>query len=234
MKSIINYSLLLFILSLGCSNAPTGLDTAMVIIVDKTDPLLVYPTTDDVSVHLGLKQDIWQGIQVTVTCISDKDVNDTEVITLEKESRWAGNTTLRKAQVAHFIDELRKALGQTTGKESLGHSIIYRSVAKQLNELKTARANKKYLLIYSDLMENDGVNFYDPETFSLLQVKPDSIGQRLENTVSIQNLNGVDVWLLYEPPTYLANHTYRITAGFYKQLLESKGATTHIEKSFNP
>ncbi len=235
MKSITNYLLLLLlILFLGCSNAPAGIDTAITILIDRTDPLQVYPDADDISTHLGLQQDPWQGIQMTVTFISDKDVNDTRIVTLEKEDRWTGSITLRKARIARFIKELHAALIQAKGRVSLDHSIIYRSIAKQLNALAATNAAKKHLLVYSDLMENDGLNFYTPKTFLLLQTKPGDVGRGLEHIAPIQNIKGVDVWLLYEPATYEANHTYRITASFYKQLLESKGALAHIEKSFNP
>ena len=235
MKSITKYSvlLLLFIFQ-GCSNVPAGIDAAITILIDRTDPLQVYPDADDISTHLNLQQDPWQGIQVTLTYISDKDVNDTRIVILEKEDRWTGSITLRKARIARFIKELRAALIQAKGQVSLDHSIIYRSIAKQLNALAAAHAYKKHLLVYSDLMENDVLDFYTPKTFSLLLTKPDNVRRDLENTAPIKNLKGVDVWLLYEPATYEANHTYRIAAGFYKQLLESKGAIAHIEQSFNP
>jgi hypothetical protein len=235
MKSITKYSLsLLLFLSQGCSNAPAGIDTAITILIDRTDPLQAYPEADDISDCLGLKQDPWQGIQMTVTSISDKDVNDTRIVTLEKEDRWTGSITVRKARIARFTKELRAALIQAKSQVSLDHSIIYRSIAKYLNALAATNAAKKHLLVYSDLMENDVLNFYAPKTFSLLQTKPDNVRRGLENIAPIQDSKGVDVWLLYEPVTYEANHTYRIAAGFYKQLLESKGAIAHIEKSFNP
>jgi hypothetical protein len=82
-------------------------------------------------------------------------------------------------------------------------------------------------------MENDEISFYDPETLDLLHTHPEIIKKRLDKTAVVTNLTGIQVWLLYEPASYKENNTYMSIAGMYKQLLESKGATVHIERTLN-
>ena len=88
-------------------------------------------------------------------------------------------------------------------------------------------------MVYSDLMENDEISFYDPKILALLHIHPDTIRQRLEKGVSLHSLAGIDVWLLYDPASFKENNNYMAIANMYKQMLEAKGAKVHIEKTFN-
>ena len=234
MKALNNYLLLMMSISLGCGTESRPIDKAMIIAIDRTDPLLLYPNAETISAQLGLKQDIWQGIEVTVVFIQDRDAGESKRITLAWESKWTGNTTIRKAKVEQFKKELRAALVPIKSPGSLGHSIIYRNIAKGLIVLSACQATKKYLLVYSDLMENDQLNFYKPQTIDRIRKDPDSIKQRLEQIAAMPDLSGIGVWFLYQPASYEANNLYRDIAHFYTQFLEAKGAVLHVENTFNP
>jgi hypothetical protein len=234
MKILNNYLWLMMSISLGCGTDPTLIDKAITIAIDRTDPLLLYPNAEAISAQLGLKQDMWQGIEVMVIFMQDTDSGESKRITLARESKWTGNTTIRKAKVEQFKKELGVALAPIKRSGSLGHSIIYRNIAKGLTALAACQATKKYLLVYSDLMENDQLNFYKPYTIDRIRKDPDSVRQRLEQIAAIPDLSGIQVWLLYQLPSYEANNSYRDVAHFYTQLLEAKGAVLHIENTFNP
>jgi len=236
MKKIFNYCIVILLptcLCGACKNTTLDYDKELVIIFDQSDPLRVNPDANEISSQLGLKQDIWQGIRIGFTYISDKDVNAEKVITIEKGDRFIGNTQLRTAQVVHFKKELRTAMVGTGTERSLEHSIIYRTVAKQLNVLSSSKATNRYLLLYSDLMENDEISFYNSITVTLLRTHPAVIQQQLVKGVSLHNLSGIQVWLLYDPASFEENNIYIAIANMYKQLLESKGAIVHIEKTLN-
>jgi len=208
-------------------------DKDLIVLIDQSDPLKITPDADEISIQLGLKEDMWQGIRATVDYISDKDVNASKVISLDKADRLSGNSQLRTAQVIHFKKEFHSALNRADSNSSLDHSIIYRTVTKQLNALAASTSTTKALLVYSDLMENSELSFYNPATLALLQTHPERVKQQLEKSASLHNLSGIQVWLLYEPASYTENTTYMSIANIYKQLLESKGATVHIEKTLN-
>jgi hypothetical protein len=105
MKPIIQYALpvLLFLWSAGCTPQSTTIDVDIAIICDITDPMVAYPNPEEITSQLGLTANPWQGVRITVTYISDKNINDVQVVTLDAENRWTGNTTLRKAKIQKAV-----------------------------------------------------------------------------------------------------------------------------------
>jgi hypothetical protein len=236
MKKLTNHTwkiLLLALLCAACDHKPISNDKDLIVLIDQSDPLKITPNADEVTAQAGLKEDMWQGIKVTIDYISDKDVNASKVVTLEKANRLSGNSELRAAQAIRFKKELRTALSCTGNESSLDHSIIYRTIAKQVNSLSSSTATARVLLVYSDLMENSDLSFYDRETLVLLRTHPERIKQQFEKSAMLRHLSGMEIWFLYEPASYMENSTYMSIANIYKQLLESKGATVHIEKTLN-
>jgi hypothetical protein len=226
---------LLLIISVMCSACTTQqplFDTDITIIVDRTDPMALYPTAEAVTAPLGLNRNPWQGVRVAVTYISDRDINQTSMVTLDRESEWSCNLTIRKAKVQHFVRQLHHCLTGVKSANFCQHSIIYRTIARQANMLAASLAPAKYLLVYSNLYENDEVNFYDPQLFDMIRNSPQSIQKRLGAATPIGALTGLQVWLLFNPVSYKENNNYMVLAGFYQHLLQEHGATVHIGNKF--
>lgn len=235
MKTARYYLLLIVSVMCGaCITQQPALDADMTIVIDQTDPMVLYPTAEAVTAPLGLNRNPWQGVRVAVTYISDKDINQTSMVTLGRESAWSGNLAIRKAKVQHFIRQLHHCLTGMKSANFCQHSIIYRTIARQVNMLAVSPASAKFLLVYSNLYENDEVNFYDPQTFELIRNSPQSIQKRLEAATPIAALRGLQVWLLFNPASYKENNNYMVLAGFYQRLLQAHGATVHIENQFTP
>ena len=235
MKTIIKY-VFLFACCLGCSCNPerASFDTEIAIVFDETDPLAAqYPTSEAITGPLGLHDNPWQGVRVTFTYISDKDVNEAETVTLQPENQWMGNIAIRKAEVSRFIGQLRHQLAAMKPAGICAHSIIFRTIAAQANRLALFGASHKLLLVYSDLVENSDLSFYDRRALEQVTQHPDKIISSLERTAPINNLSGIGVWLLYEPASYGDNNTYMKIAHLYRQVFTSKGAVTHIANTFS-
>jgi hypothetical protein len=81
-------------------------------------------------------------------------------------------------------------------------------------------------------MENSEVSFYNRETLGLLKSDPRRVQDLLEKDRALNDLHGVEIWLVFDPSSYEQNGTYMTVATFYKDLLESKGATVRIKQSF--
>jgi hypothetical protein len=216
----------------GCKSVPVQFDQSLTILWDKTDRLQAYPKAEDISEQIKLRENIWQSVQISITSITNNDINERKFVILPPENQWIGTEAIRRSKINHFNKELRTALTDNKPNLPLGHSIVYRTILKELTALPAMQAGKRYLAIYSDLMEHSEVDFYNPNTFQLLRSNPDSIKKELEQSGQLPNLSSICVWLIYNPPTYEANNTYMAVARFYKQLLESKGAIVHIEHSF--
>lgn len=237
MKSAIKY-IPLFIALLpysSCTETTSVFDIEMAIVVDKTDRMSIYPTADEIISQLELKDNPWQGVRITATYISDRDVNDVTVLQLDAENEWSGNMMIRKAKIKHFVKGLQECLSAMKYSGTCPYSIVYRTVARQANRLAASNSNKKFLLIYSDLYENTAdMSFYDPKIITRLQQHPQSIEAQFEATVPLGSLSGLNVWLIYNPANYRENSAYMAIANFYQRLFTEHGAVTHIANKFMP
>ncbi|HVW95758.1 MAG TPA: hypothetical protein VHA56_07305 [Mucilaginibacter sp.] len=234
MKKLIIYMTLSAALAgTACTVNSKTYDVETRVIIDATDRLAAYPTADEIIDPLNLKNYPWQGCKISCTYISDLDVNTTTVFTLERQNEWSGNIVTRRAQIRSFTKKLQRCLSAMRPTESRQHSIIYRTIARQCNQLAASTAKKRYCLVFSDLMENSTtMNFYRPETTNKLHKDPRPIQRRLEQAVPVTSLRGLDVWLLYSPGSYHANNTYMDVAEFYQGLLSGHGAAVHIANRF--
>jgi hypothetical protein len=222
-------------LLISCDDNKLLFDTDITIIVDKTDRMTAYPTADEITGQLGLKDNPWQGLRITTTYISDKDINDVTVLTLEAENEWSGNIMLRKAKIQHFIKQLQRSLTAMVNTGTCPYSIIYRTIARQANRLMSSQAHSKLLLVYSDLYENGpDLTFYDSKVLTRMQNNPQSIATQLGPTAPLRPLKGLQLWLIYNPSSFKQNNGYMVIAGFYQHLFNAHGAEAHIANKFVP
>eukprot|EP01039_Chlorochromonas_danica_P016474 gene16474-19480_t len=145
----------------SCNTSPAIPDTDIAMLIDQTDTMTSYPSADGVTAPLGLQQNPWQGVRVRLAAITDKDINETTVISLDKESEWSGNRIIRMARVQRFKRQLAAQLATMKANHPCQHSIVFRTVARQAKALAASPCRNRYLLVWSDLYENDEVNFYD-------------------------------------------------------------------------
>ncbi|MBW4888457.1 hypothetical protein KXQ82_01970 [Mucilaginibacter sp. HMF5004] len=223
----------MYTLAIGCTGRTAVIDTDIVIVRDITDSMTVTPTAQKVVSQLGLKANPWQSVRITTTYISDLDVNDVQVATLDAESQWTGNLPMRKAKIQQFIQQVQQGLDVSIHTTTRPYSIAFRTIARQANKLAVSQATHQYLLIYSDLMENSNVaNFYDARTIARLHATPHDIENQLQAEVSLTQLHGLEMWFIYNPQSFTQNNTYMKIAGFYQHMLTAHGATTHIATKF--
>lgn len=215
------------------SEAPV-IDSCNVIMIDTTDPLLVYPDIDQMEHVLKLEDNLWQGVEVHVGTINDRDVNSIHSMILPKENRITGNIQERQNRVGFFQLDLVDALAKCRPQNPpyLNHSIIYRTLVEQLNMLAKSTAKNKNLVVYSNLYENsDLANFYDPKTFKILQNTPGKILGKFMDAEVLYSLDGINVWLVYQPIDYQDNLHYMEVSKLYRDLFSAEGATVHIVAS---
>jgi hypothetical protein len=154
---------------------------------------------------------------------------------INAENHWLGNEFDREKKVKDFYAQITQILTnlekETNGKDN---SSIYIPIANELNRLSQNTALKRILLVYSDLMENtEELSFYNKSKFSLLQSDPDTIQKYFLAEVPLQKLNGITIYLIYQPSDPKTDEEYQIISGFYKKLFESKGATVLITANIN-
>jgi len=234
MKSIkIIVAIGLCLLLAGCNyRTKSSINTGALqtVIIDITDALVV---PDEPAFYNSIDSNIWEPLTVNITCITENDVNKVSTLSLPAENYLFGNRSIREARIMKFKKDVHLEIEKLIAKGQNGqqHSIIYRTVAKQMNWLSQQKGNHKSVYLYSDLLENDdlnGFNFYSPVCFKLLQTNPALVQKSLEQSCRLNNLKGVELYLIFTPKTYTENFRYIILARFFKRVFESHGASVFI------
>jgi len=236
MKTMLTSLCLVALLALptSCTDPGKLLDYDITVLLDVTDGMAAYPTSGEIESQLNLKAQPWQSVRVSVTYVSDKDINDATAVTLEGGNEWTGNLPQRRATIERFRQQLASSLA-VKANAKLPYSIVYRAVATAANELAASTAAKRWLIVASDLREHTPyLSFYDSQTLSRLQNEPQAIARQLEAIMPLKRLDGIQMWLLYDPANYGDSESYTRIANFYKGVFEAHGAVTHIANKFQP
>lgn len=207
--------------------------TEISVIWDVTEKHEPHPTAEEILPCFGLDANANNGAIFRFTYASDVSLNRETVFSLTPAgSNALTNQFDRKREVDKFSGQVTAFLNSLVIDTAIGrqHSSVYMPIAESVNKLVADKsADKKILLVYSDLRENTlGLSFYDKKTVALQKSDPDKIRDMLFASVPLGDLTGVEVHFLYEPSDPADDGAYRIISGFYKTLFESKGATVFV------
>lgn len=108
--------------------------------------------------HLDKQTGGFSGGEIKLSLISDISDSKSKTIKIEtgKTGLMGENPLTRKDQVAKFYNELEIGFTQILSKANWGteSSKIYQKVTREIIKMKGSAADKKYLIIYSDMLEN--------------------------------------------------------------------------------
>ena len=228
--------LVIIILFTACSKLNTKPKTIEIsAIVDITDPLIAKPKPEEAISVFNLNNDKWKGADFRLLYITNVSYNPMFEAKIESENEWLSNQFQRAEKVKKFHTEITKIISNTTTKTvGKDNSAVYFPIAKELNKLSLSKSTTKTILIYSDLMENtDELSFYNKWTFEQIKTKPDAIQQFFESQLKLSDLNGIKIYLIYQPTNTKQDEDYKVVSGFYKNWLESKGAMVEITANLN-
>jgi hypothetical protein len=232
MKTLRIISIIVILLSIASCTMNRPLTKEVMVLDDVTDQKRAQPMQAEIlSLFSFDGMQKWNGNIFRYAEVSDISLNATKIISLPKEINWFSNELEREQAVRDFqkqvSDALKKDAPDSSGKS---YSSVYLSLAHALTELAGSKSDSKVLLLYSDLMENSfELSFYQDPKLLLLKNNPDSIKRKLEELAPLPLLQGIEVHLIYQPVSITADWKYRIVSGFYKKVLESKGAKVFIE-----
>ncbi len=210
---------------------PKQTTTEVSVLRDITSPQLAQPQTDTILPLFNLSNYAWNGAQFQFADISNVGYTQVKEASVSTANQWLSNELKRNSEVSQFNTDVESIITDAK-KEKIGrwHSSIYAPIARELNRMAQSPAQNRILIIYSDLMENDiAVSFYYPNEFSLLQSNPGVIEKYFEKEVPLSQLNGIQVYLIYQPAGTISDWQYSIVSKFYQNLLEQKGAIVTVE-----
>ena len=217
---------------IGCTSNQTT-TTQTIVLLDVTDKFLSRPVAKDILNLYGFDQNKYNGGIFQLSDLTKVSFNETEEVKVGKVNQWLSNQFQRVNEIDTFNNEVTNIISQAElAPAGENNSSIYYPVASALNELTQSNADKKYALIFSDLMENTPqISFYNKAILKEMKEKPEAIRNLLESQLQLQSLSGIAIYLLYEPTNSLQDEEFKIVSKFYSDLFESHGATVIISSN---
>ena len=231
MKWVFPILLLLLITGLVISVASQDSSTTEISIVrDITDPHQAQPSAKEILGLYDLEINKWNGAIFHFSNLSDVSYNPSSEVKLQAKNKWLSNELERADEIQEFQNKvntvLSDSLHDTIGKK---YSSIYFPVANELMRLQKSISQRKILLVFSDLMQNDfEISLYGKKEFELLESHPDSLKVKFEKELPLPSLAGITIFLMYQPTNAEEDWRYRIISEFYKNLFTKKGAEVTI------
>lgn len=203
--------------------------TEVVLLKDITDTNIAKPDSNEIISLFGLKNTENGGI-FRFTNLTDVSYNYTRETRIEVKNLWLSNEFEREDEIKKFKKDIGEIISNMN-KESEGkrNSSIYLPIARALNDLKNSQAQRKIIIIYSDLMENtQELSFYRNKDFERIKGNPEAVLSQFEKMEKLDSLGGIEVRFIFQPKDSRKDQVFRVISGFYKKILKEKGAKVII------
>jgi len=217
------------IITIAAYKAPPTTDLS--VLRDVTDMHLSQPKAEELYGFYDFTGDKkWSGASFRYSNLSDVSYNRVSEAKIDNANQWFSNELARDKTIQKFHGDFSKIITDASA-DSIGreHSAVYVPVATELIRLSQSKDERRVLIVYSDLMENDlDLSLYSKDELHLLKSNPEALRETFEKRKALPSLSGVEVYLVYQPQDAETDYEYHLVSEFYKSLLESKGATVHI------
>ena len=240
MKNITHkvFLLLGLVLLMGCSEAPPT-KTDLFIYLDYTEGQdYTDQLATDADKYLQL-MNISEGNDRnygTIRLYPIHDVASTSSISVklkEGKSQFEGNKYLREKELATFKQQLLDKAGQLNADyvgKPLKHSHIYHPLCKGIKKLNRSDANRKLILIYSDMLENSEVTNLHTKNLDVA-----ALPASFDKACGIEDLSDCEIFVVH-PVDKKNDQKIRRAAKVWEQHLVSKGLDSdyfHFEPSID-
>ncbi|WP_299676180.1 hypothetical protein [uncultured Dokdonia sp.] len=224
MKKLLILSVLVLLSSCEMTTPKT---TAITILADRTDPVIPEPVITDILPLLSVKEHPNMGLDLRLQNIGDVDYQPVYPLIL-KPAGMFDNTLQRKSNIKHFMNAVDTLLTRhnRTIYDYEKSSILF-SVTDHLIKLKDAKAEDKYLVLYSDLAESSDL-FDSYSHRSLILKHSDKVAENLIKQITIPDLSGVTLYIKYHPNTSSNNRLFKAWCEVYTILFKSSGLDIQI------
>jgi hypothetical protein len=228
--------LMLFVMaSCGNSSYNNGKNTKVAVLLDVSEKdysLGKYLTAEKLVEIMNVVPNERRGRQnnygsISFSTINSLNNNYVSMVELKKpKDEWESNSLARQEECEKFIKNVEQELKNLSGSQESKETAIYLPLCQMAQ--KMSDADNKVIIIISDMMENDGkVSFYG-SALDQLKAKPEQFQKKLENMQQLPSLSGFTIYFLYTSTDEKRDKEFTIASRFWKNLLESKGATINI------
>lgn len=182
---------------------------------------------------LDIKNGGFSGGEIKLSLINE--VSDSKSITIKIETAETGlmgeNPLNRKDQVTKFYTELENSFTKILSKANWGTdaSKIYQKVSRELIKMKSTAADKKYLIVYSDMLENSQLfSFYGANwknNIEKLMENPEETLDKLgKNGPALPDLSEFNIYVI-TTRTPENDEKINLSEELWNALFETQGAT---------
>ena len=144
------------------------------------------------------------------------------------------NPLIRKDEVDAFFAQTEKALSEIISSADWGTdaSKIYQKVARELAKMKNQNADRKYLIIFSDMLENSNLftfygNNWKTKIEAMIANPEETLSQLGKNGPEIPDLSGFDIYIITHR-TPENDEKINLSERFWTTIMEYQGATVHF------
>lgn len=241
-KKIVFYVLLLFYLSTSCKTE-VAKTSDICVLIDVTDEKFkdenfVAESTPKLLKLMNLDKEKggYSGGSIKLSLINE--VSDSKSKTIKIEAGETGimgeNPLNRRDEVVKFCEQLETSFSQilTSADWGTNASKIYQKVTRELIKMKNMDGDQKYLIVYSDMLENSNLfSFYG----SSWKTGINKMIENPEETLLELGKNGPALPDLSEFTIYIIPHRtpendekINLSEQFWATLFEYQGATVYF------
>ncbi len=226
---------LTILLSCNKKDSEIPKSVAVAAIVDVTDPLALNPNPDAILRLYGFDKDKNREAYFKLCLITDRQLNKTEEVHLKDGMTTEGDNTFddpqfRQKLILGFYQTIRNLVTDFTATHRtdspLPYSECFKTIARELSEMKQKHASENTLLVFSDLQENAELfASYTKLGKALLYTHPEKVITLFEQARLLpDDLKGFNVVFVFESGNREEDKAYTAMSDIYKSLLEKRGA----------
>mgnify|MGYP001446102737 CR=1 FL=1 len=226
MKTITTYIGLIFILSaISCEDFNKGSSKyetmVMSVLEDITEPdFIASPDPNIIIDRFDLGNDIWKSAHFRYRKISQLDYTPLDEIVLPLGNELFENSLLRNKKVSSFKNRIIEVVTKEKDTFLQTHSSIFNPILRELQALSKLTADRKELIVFSDLKENS--NFYSwylSRDYKILNENPDLVVEKfLQQVPQDFDVSGVSLQIIYIPYDAKDNQEFMKLVKVYKEV----------------
>lgn len=234
------FTILAFALLFGSCKTETPQKTAIAVLIDVTDERFKDEnfSAENLPKFMSLMQlntetGGFSGGQIKMSLINEVSDSKSGTVKIDvgKPGMMGENPLNRKDEVEKFYSELGNSLSSLLEKANWGKeaSKIYQKVTRECIKLSRIDADRKYLIIFSDMLENSNqFSFYHANwksTIEKMMIDPEAtIEQLSQNGPSLPDLSEFEIYII-ATRTLGNDEKINLSEQFWATLFEYQGAT---------
>lgn len=196
-----------------------------VIMKDVTDLLSEKISSNDILELVDLPGDPWGAATLTFLPINDIRQNKKVVVSLPAEIVVFSNPEKREKSIRQFNSQVMSATAVLNAiPEGRENSEIIIPLIRSLNQLSHAKAYNRFLVYYGNLHENSQLfSTYNDQHLTKIKSSPDSLLRLIATQEMLEELNGITVYLVFQPSNGEEEKRFEAMSQFLKRLINDAG-----------